>query len=76
MSERLNVRSLYLVPFTFMTMNITICKGLLFMMLKFCCKLNELTDAIYLQNPSWKSFDISRFEDEIDIHAKCILEHY
>ena len=26
-----------------------------------------------LQNPSWQSFDISKYEDEIDIHAKCIL---
>jgi len=27
----------------------------------------------YFQNPSWQSFDVSQFQDEIDIQAKCIL---
>jgi hypothetical protein len=28
------------------------------------------------QNPSWQSFDISRFEEIIDIQAKCILTQF
>ena len=35
-------------------------------------ELNSYSGLVF-QNPSWQSFDVSRFEELIDIQEKCIL---